>query len=141
MDVGLDPDLLDMVLAAIGDFARAELPAAKLLEYDEKDIVPLEIVRDMCSDKLGIQLLFIPEEYGGMGGGAFDVYRVCERMAAIDLGRRDRRCSRRSSAATRSRSAGRRSRRSDWHDAGSPRRACCSPTAPPSPRRAATSAR
>ena len=29
----------------------------------------------MCSpDKLGIQLLFIPEEYGGMGGGTFDVY-------------------------------------------------------------------
>ena len=25
-------------------------------------------------------------EYGGMGGGAFDIYRVCERMAAIDLG-------------------------------------------------------
>ena len=41
----------------------------------------------MCSpDKLGIQLLFIPEEFGGMGGGAFDVYCVCEEMARIDLG-------------------------------------------------------
>ena len=40
----------------------------------------------MCGEELGIQLLFVPEEYGGMGGGAFDVYRVCERMAAIDLG-------------------------------------------------------
>ena len=41
----------------------------------------------MCSpDKLGIQLLFIPEEYGGFGGGAFDVYCVCEEMARIDLG-------------------------------------------------------
>jgi alkylation response protein AidB-like acyl-CoA dehydrogenase len=41
----------------------------------------------MCSpDKLGIQLLFIPEEYGGMGGGAFDVYCICEEMAHIDLG-------------------------------------------------------
>ena len=40
-----------------------------------------------CADEeLGIQLVFVPEEYGGMGGGAFDVYRVCERMAAIDLG-------------------------------------------------------
>ena len=37
-------------------------------------------------EELGIQLLFVPYEYGGMGGGAFDVYRVCERMAAIDLG-------------------------------------------------------
>jgi alkylation response protein AidB-like acyl-CoA dehydrogenase len=40
----------------------------------------------MCSDDLGVQLLFIPEEFGGMGGSAFDVYRTCERMAAIDLG-------------------------------------------------------
>ena len=41
----------------------------------------------MCSpDRLGIQLLFIPEEFGGMGGNAFDVYCVCEEMARIDLG-------------------------------------------------------
>jgi hypothetical protein len=41
----------------------------------------------MCSpDKLGIQLLFIPEEFGGMGGGTFDVYLICEEMARIDLG-------------------------------------------------------
>ncbi len=41
----------------------------------------------MCApDGLGIQLLFIPEEFGGMGGGAFDVYCVCEEMARIDLG-------------------------------------------------------
>jgi alkylation response protein AidB-like acyl-CoA dehydrogenase len=43
-------------------------------------------VRRMCGEELGVQLAFVPEEYGGMGGSAFDVYRVCERMAAIDLG-------------------------------------------------------
>jgi alkylation response protein AidB-like acyl-CoA dehydrogenase len=75
-----------MALEAIRDFAEAELPAYKLLEFDAKDEVPLDVVRAMCSDKLGIQLLFIPEEYNGMGGGTFDVYRVCEAMARIDLG-------------------------------------------------------
>ena len=40
----------------------------------------------MCSDQLGVQLLFIPEEYGGMGGGTIDVYRVCEQMARLDVG-------------------------------------------------------
>ena len=30
----------------------------------------------MCSEDLGVQLLFIPEEHGGMGGSAFDVYQV-----------------------------------------------------------------
>ncbi len=30
--------------------------------------------------------MFIPEEYGGFGGGAFDSYRVCERLARLDIG-------------------------------------------------------
>ena len=47
----------------------------------------MEIVHYMCNpDQLGIQLLFIPEEYGGMGGSTFDVYCICEEMARIDLG-------------------------------------------------------
>ena len=45
-----------------------------------------ETVRAMGSSELGIQLVFIPEQYDGMGGGAFDVYRVCEAMARIDVG-------------------------------------------------------
>ena len=84
--IGLDPEALDMVLEAIGDFAHLELPAQKLLEYDRNDQVPLDVLRAMCSEKLGIQLLFIPTEYEGMGGGTFDLYRVCEAMAHIDLG-------------------------------------------------------
>ena len=83
---GLEPEALDMALEAISDFAHVELPRHKLLEYDANDEVPLDVVRAMCSDKLGIQLLFIPTEYEGMGGGTFDVYRVCEAMAHIDLG-------------------------------------------------------
>ncbi|HKH87931.1 MAG TPA: acyl-CoA dehydrogenase family protein [Acidimicrobiales bacterium] len=84
--IGLDPEALDMALEAIADFARLELPTEKLLEFDRSDHVPIDVVRAMCSDKLGIQLLFIPTEYEGMGGGTFDVYRVCEAMARIDLG-------------------------------------------------------
>jgi alkylation response protein AidB-like acyl-CoA dehydrogenase len=75
-----------MTLDAIGDFAAHELPEKLLIDLDERDEFPAELVRRMCSEDLGVQLLFIPEEHGGMGGSAFDVYRVCERMAAIDLG-------------------------------------------------------
>ena len=72
---------------ALKDFAKKRLPDETLQELDARDECPLEIVRHMCSpDKLGIQLLFIPEEFGGFGGGAFDVYCVCEEMARIDLG-------------------------------------------------------
>ena len=78
---------LKLSLKSLREFAKKRLPDEELIELDARDECPLEIVRHMCSpDKLGIQLLFIPEEFGGMGGGAFDVYCVCEEMARIDLG-------------------------------------------------------
>jgi alkylation response protein AidB-like acyl-CoA dehydrogenase len=78
---------LKLSLKSLKEFAKKRLPDETLIELDEKDECPVDIVRDMCSpDKLGIQLLFIPEEFGGMGGGTFDVYCICEEMARIDLG-------------------------------------------------------
>jgi len=78
---------LKLSLKSLKEFAKKRLPDETLIELDEKDECPIDIVRDMCDpDKLGIQLLFIPEEYGGMGGGTFDVYCICEEMARIDLG-------------------------------------------------------
>jgi len=78
---------LKLSLKSLKEFAKKRLPDEILIDLDERDECPIEIVRDMCSpDKLGIQLLFIPEEFGGMGGGTFDVYCICEEMARIDLG-------------------------------------------------------
>jgi alkylation response protein AidB-like acyl-CoA dehydrogenase len=73
-----------MILESIRDFVAESLPQERLLELDRTHEFPEETVRAMCSE-LGVQLLFIPEAYGGMGGGAFDVYRVCELIAGIDL--------------------------------------------------------
>ena len=78
---------LNLSLKSLRDFGKKRLPDEELIRLDEADECPLETVRQMCDpDKLGIQLLFVPEEYGGMGGGAFDVYCICEEMARIDLG-------------------------------------------------------
>jgi alkylation response protein AidB-like acyl-CoA dehydrogenase len=78
---------LKLTLKSLREFAKKRLPDEQLIELDARDECPLDIVRHMCSpDKLGIQLLFIPEEFGGMGGGTFDVYCICEEMARIDLG-------------------------------------------------------
>ena len=78
---------LKLSVKSLKEFAKKRLPDDVLIDLDTRDECPLEIVRDMCSpDKLGIQLLFIPEEFGGMGGGTFDVYSICEEMARIDLG-------------------------------------------------------
>ena len=83
---GLDADTLSMMLEALHDFVSHALPDSRMLELDHEDTCPEELVRAMCGEQLGIQLLFIPEEYGGMGGGSFDVYRVCEQMARLDIG-------------------------------------------------------
>ena len=78
---------LKLSLKSLKDFAKKRLPDETLLDLDARDECPVDIVRQMCDpDQIGIQLLFVPEEYGGMGGGAFDVYCICEEMAHIDLG-------------------------------------------------------
>ncbi len=65
---GLDLETLEFTLESIGEFARRELPDSLLIELDDRDEFPAELVRKMSSDELGIQLLFIADEYGGMGG-------------------------------------------------------------------------
>ena len=81
------PKTLKLSLKSLRDFAKKRLPDETLIEWDARDECPLDIVHYMCNpDQLGIQLLFVPEEYGGLGGGAFDVYCICEEMARIDLG-------------------------------------------------------
>jgi len=78
---------LQLSLKSLRDFAKKRLPDEELIALDERDECPEEIVRYMSNpNQLGIQLLFIPEEYGGMGGSTFDVYLICEQMARIDLG-------------------------------------------------------
>jgi alkylation response protein AidB-like acyl-CoA dehydrogenase len=83
---GLDATTLELSLKSFRDFAKEYLPDEKLRQLDAREECPLPIIRNMCGADLGIQLLFIPEEFGGMGGGAFDVYRICEELARIDLG-------------------------------------------------------
>ena len=83
---GFDKETLDLTLESLKDFAASRLPEKKILELDAQEEFPVEIVREMCGPGLGIQLLFIPEEFEGMGGGAFDIYRVCEELARVDLG-------------------------------------------------------
>jgi alkylation response protein AidB-like acyl-CoA dehydrogenase len=78
---------LKLSVKSLRDFGKKRLSDQERIELDARDECPLEIVQSLCSpDKIGVQLLFIPEEFGGLGGGAFDVYCVCEEMARMDLG-------------------------------------------------------
>ncbi len=83
----LDSDSLGMVLSTLAKYAQRKLPDSYLLELDQKDEFPRKVLKDLYDQRqLGLHLLFIPEEYGGLGGGAYDIYRVSEVMAGIDLG-------------------------------------------------------
>jgi alkylation response protein AidB-like acyl-CoA dehydrogenase len=84
---GLDLSTLSLMLEALDDFISASLTPELQLELDHEDRCPEDIVRAMSDpETLGVQLVFIPEEFGGMGGGAWDSYRVCEAMARKDIG-------------------------------------------------------
>ena len=84
---GLDRDMLEMVLSTLREYAERKLTPEYLLELDHKDEFPMQVLKDLYNpEQLGLHLLFIPEEFGGLGGGAYDIYRVSETMARIDLG-------------------------------------------------------
>ena len=75
-----------MVLDLLAQIRQRMLTPEKLRQWDQEEIFPEEAIRELLGPKIGLQLLFIPEEYGGMGGGARDIAAVSEEMAKICLG-------------------------------------------------------
>lgn len=84
---GLDLETLNMMVEALDGFVGAALTPERQLELDHEDVCPEDTVRQMSDpETLGVQLVFVPEAYGGMDGSAFDSYRICEVMARHDIG-------------------------------------------------------
>ena len=65
---GLDLELRQMVIDTVRQLKDRLLTREKILEYDKNEIFPEETIREMLGPDIGLQLLFIPEEYGGIGG-------------------------------------------------------------------------
>jgi len=84
---GLEPGDLSMMLDALNEFVGHALTPQRQLDLDRDDVCPEDTVRAMSDPaQLGVQLIFVPAAYGGMDGGAFDSYRVCEVMGRHDIG-------------------------------------------------------
>jgi len=83
---GLDPELRQMVIDTIRQLKNRLLTREKILEYDKNEFFPEETIREMLGPDIGLQLLFIPEAYGGMGGGTRDCCAVTLEMCKICLG-------------------------------------------------------
>ena len=67
---GLDTDTLAMMLDALDEYVGHELSEQRQLELDHEDVCPEDLVRAMSDpEQLGVQLVFVPEAYGGLGLG------------------------------------------------------------------------
>jgi len=83
---GLDDETLGFVLQTLKTVTERRLDKETRLYLDENNEFPVELVNEMLGPELGLHLLFLPEEAGGLGGGGRDLFRVSEEMARADLG-------------------------------------------------------
>ncbi len=77
---------LDLVLDTLNRFSKKRLDDQTLLALDEQELCPTDILQELMGPEVGIHLAFIPTAYGGMGGGAKAIFRICEAVAGVDLG-------------------------------------------------------
>jgi alkylation response protein AidB-like acyl-CoA dehydrogenase len=83
---GLSIEMCDMVIQTLRQVVGRELPDEKIMDLDAKDQFPDDVIAKLLSPDVGLHLIFLPEEFGGLGGGARDICRVSEEMATSDLG-------------------------------------------------------
>jgi len=75
------------MLDSLRAYARRKISHDFIREKDSLNECPVDILKEMYDlDTLGVHLLMIPAEYGGVSGGTYDIYRICEQLARIDLG-------------------------------------------------------
>ncbi|MBT3220223.1 MAG: acyl-CoA dehydrogenase, partial [Proteobacteria bacterium] len=84
--MGLDNETLDAVIETLHQVTSSRLNLARRLELDAKDEFPHDLIGEMLGPDVGFHLFFLPEEVGGLGCGARDLFRVSEELARIDLG-------------------------------------------------------
>jgi alkylation response protein AidB-like acyl-CoA dehydrogenase len=82
----MGPEILSMVLDTIAKLEREKLSLETKLEMDQKGEFPEDLIRFMLGPEIALHLIFIPEEYGGLGACPSEIAMISERMAKMDLG-------------------------------------------------------
>ncbi|MDL1980960.1 MAG: acyl-CoA dehydrogenase family protein [Deltaproteobacteria bacterium] len=83
---GLDLESRQMIIDTVRQLRKRLLTKERILEFDKNEIFPEDTIRELLGEDIGLQLLFIPEEYGGIGGGARDCCEVIREISNICLG-------------------------------------------------------
>ena len=80
---GLDKETLEMGLDTLKKYGEKKLTPEYLLHLDHNEQFPHEVLKELYDPaNLALHLLFIPEAYGGLYGGAYALYRVSELVAS-----------------------------------------------------------
>lgn len=82
---GLDDESLGFVLQTLKTVTERRLDQETRLHLDDDAQFPFDLVNEMLGPELGLHLLFLPEDVGGLGGGGRDLFRVSEELARVDL--------------------------------------------------------
>lgn len=82
----MDPEVLNMVLDTLSKLEKDRITLDTKLEMDEKGEFPRELIEFMLGPEVALHLIFIPEIYGGLGAGAYEIAIVSEEMTKIDMG-------------------------------------------------------
>lgn len=81
----MDPEVFSMVLDTLSKLEKEKLTLEVKLEMDRAGEFPMDLIRFMLGPEVALHLIFIPEEYGGLGAGAGEIAVISERMAKMDL--------------------------------------------------------
>ena len=84
--MALDAEDLDLLLGTVRDLGRDLITPERALRWDRQGALPPEVMKTLLGPDVGLHLLFVPEDCGGVGGGARDLCAVSEAMARLDLG-------------------------------------------------------
>jgi alkylation response protein AidB-like acyl-CoA dehydrogenase len=82
--IGLDLETLELILGSIEEFAHRELPESVLLDLDERDEFPADVIHKMCSSGARHSACSSPRNTAACGG-TFDIYGVRAHGASIGV--------------------------------------------------------
>jgi alkylation response protein AidB-like acyl-CoA dehydrogenase len=82
----MDPEVLNMILDTLSKLEKDRITLETKLEMDKEGEFPKELIKFMLGPEVALHLIFIPERYGGLGAGAYEIAVISEEMTKIDMG-------------------------------------------------------
>ncbi len=83
---GLAPETLALALSRLKGLESDILAPEKIEAFDREGLFPEDLIRALAAPPVALPLLFLPEDFGGLGGGVRDLCALGREMGGICLG-------------------------------------------------------